>query len=83
MSLVGIKFPTFFRTPARGGVLEVQEFKVGLGPCGKTVNTLSFSRIAVGMACFIEITQWHSDDTYKTFQYPLDQIIGRIELFYE
>jgi hypothetical protein len=54
---------------------EVAEFRLGLGPCGRTVTRLGYE---IGDGC-LHILQEHSDAPQKRFVYPLSQLTGRIE----
>lgn len=55
---------------------EAAEFKLGDGPCGKTVSNLIYT-IEAGCLC---IYQQHTDGTSKDFAYQLRDICGRIEV---
>jgi len=54
------------------------EFLLGPGPCGKTVSMLE-STFKDGCLCILQV---HDDGTYKRFLYPLEQLLGRIEIEY-
>jgi hypothetical protein len=54
------------------------EFKLGKGPCGLSVEKLSY-RIKNGC---LYILQGHTDSTSKVFVYPLAQLHGRVEIEY-
>lgn len=52
------------------------EFKLGLGPCGKSVDSLSMKELDDRY----EITQVCTDRTTKTFTYLKTDVMGRIEI---
>lgn len=54
---------------------EVADFRLGLGPCGKTVIALRTKWTTQSLV----VVQVHEDKTFKRFIYPRDQITGRIE----
>lgn len=56
-------------------VHRVADFKLGLGPCGKTVKALSVKWTLHSLI----VTQVHTDRTFKRFIYPRSTITGRIE----
>jgi hypothetical protein len=64
-----------------GGVdrREVADFKLGVGPCGKTVGALY---IDIGEIWIILTQCHHCDGTTKIFHYRVADIIGRIEVEY-
>jgi len=64
------------RIPSRwNGGKATAEFKLGLGPCGRTVHTL-FSEWSNG--CYV-IAQACTDGSTKKFFYPIHTLTGRIE----
>lgn len=73
---------TRVRFPARwvdgSGAVRAEEadFRLGLGPCGKTVIELR-PWIEQGD---LRLTQVHDDGTSKVFYYRREDIPGRIEL---
>lgn len=57
----------------------IADFKMGLGPCGKTVGAIY---VDIGDE-WIKLTQCHHcDGTTKIFHYRVADIIGRIEVEY-
>lgn len=72
-----IKFPAVWWDEAgRIQRREVVEFKLGEGPCGKTVADL-YAHVADNC---LHIHQRHDDGTSKDFTYQLRDIPGRIEM---
>lgn len=53
------------------------EFKLGVGPCGLTVDRLKW----VELDDRYVLTQYHSDGSRKEFEYLKDDIKGRIEKY--
>lgn len=53
------------------------EFKLGVGPCGLTVDHLKW----VELDDRYVLTQYHSDGSRKEFEYLKDDIKGRIEKY--
>lgn len=53
------------------------EFKLGVGPCGLTVDHLKW----VELDDHYVLTQYHSDGSRKEFEYLKDDIKGRIEKY--
>ena len=53
-------------------------FNLGLGPCGKTVETLEIHYDDT----FVTVTQICSDTEKKVFMYRVKDLIGRIEVTY-
>lgn len=71
-----VRFPASWRDGAGGQHCGLADFRLGKGPCGLTVDTLSV-RLAEGC---LTIEQTHVDGPPKTFIYPLDQLTGRVEV---
>lgn len=69
---LGIK-SIMFNAVLPGGGIHRTEFKLGLGPCGKTVEWLSWERGDV----LCKLTQYHTDGSLKEFTYKVDEIVGR------
>lgn len=61
------------------GAVRESEFTLGLGRCGKTVESLELKRTDEHFV----ITQWHSDGSKKVFTYNDRDIIGRVQECYE
>ncbi|WP_066765661.1 hypothetical protein [Sphingobium sp. CCH11-B1] len=80
--IVSIKFPSVWQDAPMGTPFatvqrsQTVEFKLGLGPCGKTVTGLKTDNDRE----FFYILQSHDDGTHKRFMYRLCQIVGRIEV---
>lgn len=72
--LASIKFKALF-----DGVFQPTHFKLGLGPCGKTVTRFGISFTDREMTIF----QYHDDGTHKEFIYRRSDIDGRIQKDYE
>lgn len=68
------------RIPARWSNHDsaVADFKLGLGPCGKTVTKLDVDYCDN----FVTVTQITSDGEGKLFRYHFAQLTGRIEETY-
>lgn len=73
--VTSIKVPARWRQDGRF-VHGVAEFKLGKGPCGLTVSSLSYT-IRDGV---LTIDQRHTEGGPKAFVYPLDHLTGRIEV---
>ena len=69
---LGIK-SIMFNAVLPGGGIHRTEFKLGLVPCGKTVEWLSWERGDV----LCKLTQYHTDGSLKEFTYKVDEIVGR------
>ena len=52
-----------------------QQFKLGLGPCGKSVTAFDSYHDESGY----RLQQMHDDGTSKIFYYPARTLVGRIE----
>ena len=59
---------------------EPATFKLGEGPCGKTVSSLSVERAENDN---LVIEQCHTDGSRKVFSYAVNSIIGRVEVLHE
>ena len=57
--------------------IEQAHFRLGLGPCGKTVIELW---PWVNDQGDLQLTQVHDDGTSKVFHYQREDILGRIEM---
>ncbi len=80
MAITSIKFPVrFWDFCLKQDVTLGAEFKLGPGPCGKVVTQLA---VAKGSGPFLQILQFHSDDTHKAFLYRREDLRGRIEIEY-
>lgn len=73
-ALAGIKFTA--NVPHIGWTKT--EFKLGVGPCGKEVDTLEFTALHDRYI----ITQRCTDGERKTFEYSKSDVSGRIEKTY-
>lgn len=67
--LIGIEFTAYLPT----GDLHKTCFKVGPGPCGKTVSKL---KVSESYTC-LWVTQYTTDGEKKTFRYNKASITGR------
>ena len=75
---------TKIRVPARydiggGNIYAVAEFTLGLGPCGKVVESLHCDWRGTRDDTFY-VRQIHVDATHKMFYYRNADLIGRIEI---
>lgn len=61
------------------GAVRESEFTLGLGRCGKTVESLELKRTTEHFV----ITQWHDDGSKKVFTYNERDILGRVQECYE
>lgn len=73
--MVGIKFKALF-----DGKYQPTEFKIGLGKCGKVVH---YFEVTKHDDRTLTIHQYHTDGSYKDFEYRLGDIDGRIQYDYE
>lgn len=69
---LGIKSISFMARKPNGDLHDTK-FTLGLGPCGKTVEWLSWERGDV----LCKLTQYHTDGSLKEFTYKVDEIVGR------
>jgi hypothetical protein len=69
---------TRIRIPTNWAGGTVADFKLGLGPCGKVVKTLTVDYLPYGAV----VQQLCDDGEMKRFVYPWSQITGRIEETY-
>ncbi|WAK44902.1 hypothetical protein pEaSNUABM57_00020 [Erwinia phage pEa_SNUABM_57] len=59
--------------------MVLSEFTLGLGRCGKVVESLELT----GTDKLFIIKQWHDDSSFKNFTYDIDDIQGRVQECYE
>ena len=78
--VVCVKIPSTWRDGLEQTISGKAEFRVGIGPCGKTVTLLRCGWEQGGLV-FV-LYQGHSDGTGKTFYYRREDITGRIEKEY-
>lgn len=82
--VVSISFPAKWTEPSPSSPrpvdaqsrIDVANFFLGRGPCGKTVVKLQVVPNGYGL----EITQAHSDGTQKAFFYQWQDVLGRVEV---
>lgn len=55
------------------GTIHHTDFKLGLGPCGKTVEWLTWEQHGDRM----HLTQYHTDGSLKVFKFHREDIVGR------
>lgn len=55
------------------GTTHHTDFKLGLGPCGKTVEWLTWEQHGDRM----HLTQYHTDGSLKVFKFHREDIVGR------
>lgn len=55
------------------GTIHHTDFKLGLGPCGKTVEWLQWEQLGDRMY----LTQYHTDGSLKLFKFYRKDIVGR------
>ncbi len=73
-----LRIPARYEIDAAGERIGVAEFRLGPGPCGRTVRAL---RITDGAAS-LTVIQEHDDGTVVAFTYLHQHITGRIEATY-
>ena len=76
MKITRIRIPSSFTIAGQPTRFETAEFKLGKGPCGKTVTALTCKIDADD----VMVLQEHTDGSYKEFYYPRFQITGRVEV---
>ena len=69
---LGIKSISFIARKPNGD-LHATKFTLGLGPCGKTVEWLHWSR---GEDTCV-LTQYHTDGSLKSFTFKANDVLGR------
>lgn len=71
-----VRFPSRFHRMGVGSVVDMADFQLGPGPCGKTVKALHVEWEPKTLA----IIQLHADNTSKRFVYRRKDILGRVEI---
>lgn len=55
------------------------EFKLGVGPCGLEVSSITWTE----QGDLYLLTQWHTDGSRKVFEYKKTDVQGRIEKYFK
>lgn len=71
-----IRVPATYQVDGTGPRIAVAEFRLGLGPCGKTVVRLDAE---IGDT-LLAIDQDHDDGTTIRFIYRVEHLTGRVEI---
>ena len=76
MSITSVRFPARYFDDMARETTRITHFKLGLGPCGKVVESIDvdagFNTLTIVQNC--------TDGERKIFVYPLHTIMGRVEI---
>lgn len=76
MGIIRVKVPSTWRDNPNGSHTAIADFKLGVGPCGKTVEVLECNFTVYG----VEIVQVCTCTERKVFVYPWHTVTGRVEV---